>query len=232
MEHVLTGGHVAAPATPQAAQGPRIRTWHLFAALVAASAVLMWVNKEFVMTREVYHAILGEQLEARRIDEQFDMLKQSAQWGYVFVPLITWVRLALVALLLQLFLLLFLAEVPLGKLFRAAAWAFPAMLYGMAVRMVMLMRLDPAAITKEQLSRMPGSVADMVPSLSEPGTPLYSLLSLVSFWEALWCGILFYALRKGAPKVSGLVAGAAVAGVWLVIVLFQWGITLYLTGVQ
>lgn len=233
MQHVANDALLAAPvpAAPPAA-GPRIRTWHLFAALVVLSGVLMWVNKEFVMTREVYHNLLGEKLDAARIDENFDMLRQSARWGYLALPLLVWVRVALVAMLLQLFFLLFLVEVPVGKVFRAALWAYPALLYGTAVRLFLLVRTDASAIDQETLSFMPGSLAAFFPGLAEAGTASYSLLSLVSVWELLWCAVLFFALRKGSPRIGKLTAGMAVAGVWTLVAFFQWGIALYITGVR
>ncbi len=222
---------VTAPAAATPAR-PRIRTWHLFAVMVAASLVMAWVNKELVMTREVYHALLGTELEGDRIDRQFDMVQQTAKWGYVAIPAVVWLRIALVAMLAQLFLLLAAVEVPIRQVFRAACWAYPALLYGAAVRMFLLARAEPSSLTRESLSFVPGSLTAFFPTLAEPGTATHLLLTQVSLWEGLWCVLLYFALRRVAPRLGAGGALMTVAAVWTLIAAFLWGITLYVLGVQ
>jgi hypothetical protein len=234
MELVTQEAPRLAPSVPtSAAPGrPALRTWHMFAAAVVLTAALMWINQNWVMTRDVYHNLLSDQMEAGRIDEYFDVLHQSARWGYVSLPLVVALRVGLVAALLQLFCLFFLAEAPIAKLFRAALWAYPALLYGVAVRLLVLARTAPEEITRDALSVTPGSLTALFPRLGEPGTPLYAGLSLVSFWEVLWCAALFLALRRVAGVRGWWTRAAAVGGVWTLLALFQWGITVYLTGVK
>lgn len=232
MELVNDGALPMAVPTPAAPAGPVLRTWHLFAVLVVLTAALIWVNQNWVMTREVYQNLLGDQMDAARIDEYFDVLHHSSRWGYLSVPLVVGLRAGLVAALLQLFCLFFMVDAPIAKLFRSALWAYPALLYGAALRLFVLVRTDPTQITRESLAAMPGSVPELLPRLAEPGTPLYAALSLVSLWEVLWCIALFVALRRvGGVKGRGTRA-AAVGGVWVLLALFQWGITVYLTGVR
>lgn len=232
MELVNPGAVALSPPAPASHGRPALRTWHLFAVLAVLTAALMWVNQNWVMTRDVYHNLLGEQMEGGRIDEYFDVLHQSARWGYLAVPLVVAVRAGLVAALLQLFCLFFLVNAPIARLFRAALWAYPALLYGVAVRLFSLARTDPSQITRDALSNMPGSLPQLVPSLAEPGTALYAALSLVSIWEVLWCVALFLALKRVAGVKGRGTRVAAVGGVWTLLALFQWGITVYLTGVR
>lgn len=232
MEHAIRADSETTAARAGAAEaGPRLRTWHLYVALVVLSAALAWVNKEYVMTRDTYHALLGDQLDSQRIDQHFDLVRQSARWGYLALPLFVWLRIALVAFLAQLFFLLFLVEIPIRRVFRAVCWAFPALLYGMAVRLFVLVRLGPGEVTRADLSRMPGSAADLFLDPSRHDTALYTLLSMVNAWELLWCGVLYFALRR-VGDAGRLATASVVAMVWGLIAVFQWGITLYLMGMQ
>lgn len=225
VRHTLPAVAAEAPTAPE----PGFRTWHLFAALTVASMLVAWVNTEWVMTREVYHTLLGAQLDAERIDRHFDFIRQTQKWGYLGVPLIVAIRAGLVALLVQTLALLFMVEVPFRKLFRAALIAFPATLLAAAVKAVWLLRLGPGEITEQSLEVVPGSLAAFLPGL-ETGTPVYYALSMLSFWEAIWVGLLAYGLRATGKMKTGAAAGVALT-VWLVTAFFMWGLSVYLSRV-
>lgn len=162
MESTLSS-QVALSSSP-AAPAPSLKTWQLFVLVTAASLLLSWVMNEFVMTREVYHTVMGEQLDARRIDEYLDLSRRYAIWGYLATPLVLLVRIGFVALLLQTTLLVTLAEVRFMDLFRAGTTAFSAMLYGTAIHTGWLLWLGEAEITKTTLSIRPGALSNFMGS--------------------------------------------------------------------
>jgi hypothetical protein len=217
-------------AAPAAAPKPALRTWHLFALLSLAGIALAWANNEFVMTREVYHNVMGKQLDRDRIDAHFSLMQQMAAWGYAAVPLVLWVRIALVALTVQMLALLALKEIPFRQLFRAASWAFCGILYGTVVRVLWLVRLGPGEITEQTLAVTPGSVAALLMEPGQAGSLSYTLLSLLNGSELVWAAILAVCLVRGA-RVGKAGAVGLVACTWLLLALLQGGLAAYLSGV-
>src|SRR3972149_2837110 len=57
------------------------RTWQLFLLLVCAALALSWYQRDFIMTREVYHHLFGDRVGAERIDDHFDQLRQRVNGG-------------------------------------------------------------------------------------------------------------------------------------------------------
>ena len=123
---------------------PALRSWQLLALVIALNLIVLWFSNEYVLTRETYQRLLSDRLEASRVDEYFDFARRLRIWGYVLTPPVVVVRVGFMALALQLALLLLLIEVPIGRLFRLALWAFLALLAGTAVRDAFLATLDPA----------------------------------------------------------------------------------------
>lgn len=217
------------PTTPPAG-GVALATWQLFAAALVATAAAAWVNNEFVMTREVFHNLLGGQMEAARVDDAFRTMQRGAGWSYALLPVVLALRLAMVALLLQMMLLITGAEAPFRRLFRAALWAYPALLWASAVRLAVLVRTPAAEIDQAALAAVPGSVAAYRPDLAAPGTPLHALLALLTQWEVVWMVLLYLAVRAALPRAGRAALIGAVGGTWAIIVFFQWIATALFAG--
>jgi hypothetical protein len=81
-----------------------------------------------------------------------------------------------VTLILQLVLLLMLVEVPLAELFRVTAVAYPAILYGSAMRTAFLATSDLSTLSPDTLNIVPGSVASFT-DLASSHYAIYLLLS-------------------------------------------------------
>ncbi|HET6763646.1 MAG TPA: hypothetical protein VFH27_08235 [Longimicrobiaceae bacterium] len=217
------------PEAPSPRRAP-LRTWHLFAAVSLVSMALAWANNHWVMTREVYHRVLGGQLDASRIDAQFDLMRQMSTWGYVAVPLIIALRIGLVAMTSQMVALLGGVEIPLRQTFRAAAWGFVAVLYGSGVRVMWLARQTADGLDAHTLSVTPGSLAAVLLPAEQSASLLYVMLSLVSVWELGWAVALGVSLaRTGRIGRGG--AAAVTLATWALLTLLQAGISAYLTGV-
>ncbi len=204
-----------------------LRTWQLFGLLVVASVVLAWAENEFVMTPEVYHNILGSQLEAERIDAQIDMLSRFRGWGYLIIPVMLWLRVAFIALLVQMFCLLGTIEIPFGRLFRIAAVAFIADLVGSANRLVWLARQGPSAIDVATLGVMPGSIAALFLEPPQGASGFYTVLSQVNGFELGWVGLMVLGLM-GTRRVGTGGAVLVTGGVWALVTFLQFAVAMYM----
>ncbi len=207
-----------------------LRTWQLFGLLVVASAVLAWAENEFVMTPEVYRNILGSQLEAERIDAQIDMLSRFRGWGYLTIPVMLWLRVAFIALLVQMFCLLGTIEIRFGRLFRIAAIAFIADLVGSANHLVWLVRQGPLAIDAATLGVMPGSIAGFFLERPQGASGFYTVLSQVNMFELGWVGLMVLGLT-GTRRVGTAGAVLVTGGVWALVTFLQFAVAMYMQHV-
>ncbi len=209
---------------------PRARQtgWWLLATLTLITVGTAWFINEVVFTRDVFHRLLDARLDANRVDAQFDFLHQIQRWGYVAAPLLLLVRLTVVALTAQLFLLL-TEEVAFARVFLATAWAQVAVCAAGIARVVYLLVLPSAEISQATLAVIPGSLASVLMYPQDHQRPLYALLSLTSVFELLWCVILFVALRQIA-RVARRPALLATAGVWTLFATLQWAVTWYVSA--
>jgi len=56
-------------------RGLNLKTWQLFLLVLIANIALMLLYNEFILTLDLYHNILSEQMESTRIDEYFEMFR-------------------------------------------------------------------------------------------------------------------------------------------------------------
>jgi hypothetical protein len=224
------GSHDALPAAgvelPPGAR--RVSTRALFLAVAATSVGIAWYFSTYVMTRELYHNLLGAQVEASRIDQFFDLLQRRSVWSHLAVPLLVFVRVGMVALIAQLVFLLLGIERPLSPLFRAALWAFLAPLIESASRAVALARMAPAEIDAYVLTVNPGSLAYWLVSDAERGA-LAIVLTPFTLTEAGWL-LIFGVTLGSAASVSPRMSAAVAAAVWLLIAFFQVTLALYFSA--
>lgn len=204
--------------------GFRVPTWQIFALLAATAGVLAWVNNTLVMTPDVYRHLLGDQLEKHRIDEQVAAIRRFAVWGYATIPIQVAVRVGVTALLVQMFCLLGMIELPFRYAFRAAALAFIANLYGSAVQLLWIAQRDPSTVDAATLLVVPDSLSAVFSSAGGSWLPL--LLNHLSLSQALWAVLLFLGL-VGTKRLRRWQAAAVVAGVWGSGTLVRFAVGLY-----
>ena len=223
MDHAVLSPAHGGTSRGAAHPGPALETWKLFLVLVLLSVAIAWSQQHFVLTRDVFHSLLGERVDAARIDAQFDSMQRHGAWKYLLAPAAVWFRLAMVALLAQLFALLLGTEISFRALFRAAAWALPALLYGEAIRIYAIARMDPSRIDQETLGFLPGSAAYFLDDRGEGW--LYALLNTISLWQVIWAVAFFLALRA-TRRAGPLTVSVLVTCVWATGTLFQWTVSL------
>ena len=100
-----------------------IETWQLYLIITVVTIIISFAFQKFIMTRDVYYTLYGKQMEDYRIDEYFNMAKRIQLWGYLVTPLFIWLRIAFVAFLVQLPLMIKYIEIPFKQIFRIAAFA-------------------------------------------------------------------------------------------------------------
>lgn len=197
------------------------RTVEIFAFLALATIALAWYNSEAVMTREVFHSVLGGQLEAARVDAQYDLVRRWSAVGYTVTPVLLGVQVAFVALLMQLGLLLTGADTSFIALFRLVICARIPLLLAAGGRSLWLAQLPATSITKASLFAVPGSLAWVTLAQSQAETPLYALLNSFNVAELAWCVIVTLGLvrvARLAPRRATLFTGA----VWIAMELFSF----------
>jgi hypothetical protein len=204
----------------------RLKGWHLFLLLIACEALLTWYYQSYVFTREVYHSLLKEQLEAQRIDDLFDLLQRMNVWGFATIPLIVGLRIVFVAYLLQLPLVLRLIDIPFRQLFRIVAAASILMILLEAVRLFYLAGVPAGEVSQAQLNWIPLSLGTLI-GISSASPSVQGFFSHFNLFEMGFLVMLYIGMtRTGRLKKSD--AALDVLLMWTIVVLFQWGLTMYM----
>ena len=214
----------------QAKREVSLKTWQLFLLILFANLIISWIYNEFIVTREVYHSLFSEQLEARRIDEYFDFTRKLSLWGYLFQPLLFWLQITFFALLIQTPLMLVFIEIPFRQIFRIV---LIASLATMALSIVQILRLSfyaPSELTQTVLNVVPLSLTTFIDASSYPKTAIF-VLNKFSLFELAWCVLLYKGL-VATSKIKRDSVLLLVFGIWIVLLLFQWGLVAYFAGVN
>ncbi len=206
-----------------------VPTWQLFVLLVLISGALAWLNNTFVMTPEVYRVVLGEQLTSSGLDERIDELSGFQVYGYIATPLVVWVRIVLTTLIVQMFCLLGMVDIPFRQLFRVTAIALLGPLAGSLNRIVWIVRQD--VVDTSVLSVMPGSLASYVLAPSAGDSWTYTLLSQVSVFHMAWFGLMILGLI-GTKRVGVGGAALAIGGAWGLVTFLRVTLAAYLQHFQ
>ncbi len=111
-----------------------IETWQLYLLITVLSIIVSLAYQKIIMTQEVYYSIYGNQMEEYRIDDLIRFIEKFQIWGYIVTPLFIWLKLAFVAFLIQLPLMIKYIEIPFNEIFRITAFAFLALLSANVVR--------------------------------------------------------------------------------------------------
>ncbi|HOT98643.1 MAG TPA: hypothetical protein PLN61_06300 [bacterium] len=203
-----------------------IKGWHLFLLLIACEALLTWVYQEQILTREVYHALLKEQLEVQRIDALFDLLERMNLWGYVAIPLVIGIRILFVGFLLQLPLVLRFIDIPFRRLFRIVAVASLPLILLEGIRLLFLAGIPAAQVTRADLNWIPLSLGSLL-DLATASAATQGFFSHLNLFELGFLALLLIGLMR-TNRLKRLDAALVVLLMWTVVILFQWGVTAYL----
>ena len=207
----------------------RVNTVWAFGILAAANVALTFYLNSEVLTDEAYRALLAEQGSPSDAEALLAFTRRWEAIGYLLAPITLFVRIGVMALLVQLALLLLGRRTLLLRVFRAGTWAQYAFLLGTLAQLIWIATLPAGGITSAALEATPGSILGLIPSATAMDDSLRILLQRITLFDFGWI-LLFTLGLEDQDRVPGLDAGAAVVAVWTVSVLARWGFWLYLGG--
>lgn len=205
--------------------GLSLKTWQLFFLILIINMAASWVYNEYIFTRDVYHNLLAERLEANRIDQYFDFARKVSLWGYLLQPLLFLLQLGFLALLLQTPLMLMFIEIPFRRLFRINLIASSTMCAAIVAQLLKLSFYHPSEITNLALKTVPFSFASFVNASAFQNDILF-LLGKLSVFEFVWCFLVYRGL-VGTGKIRNSSALLLVVTIWIALLVLQWGIVVY-----
>jgi hypothetical protein len=203
----------------------RPRTVWLFVGLAAANLIATASQNTWVLTDDVYRAFLGG--ATARNEALIDMSRGWELIGYGLGPMVLFCRVAGVALLVHLILLLLGLRPGLARVFRAGLWAQLSLLVGSLAQMVLLATTPTAGRTPDLLRVLPWTAMGLFPDPGSVGPALALLLERITVFDLGWIALFGLALehRDEAPLLQSLVAVGVTA---LLILVVQWTGSLYI----
>jgi len=196
--------------------------WPTFGLMTAMWIALALYTNGRVLTPQKLMALATQGEGMAIAPDRVDFLQRLEWLSYGLLPVMLALRVAITALILQLFAMLLSAEIGYRDLFRASLWGFSAVLYGMFIQMVRLDLLGPG-ITVAELTVVPDSLAALILDPAPVGTLAYNAMSLLSIHGLMWIGIIFTYLRferRLTPRTALLVPLAS----WTTISFAQLGL--------
>jgi hypothetical protein len=182
------------------------------------------------MTRDVYHNLLSEKMEAYRIDDYFNFVRKISIWSYIIAPLLLWIKITFYTLLIQFPLVLKFIDIPFKKLFRIVSFAQIPVLISGFIKIIWLFQYKPYQITEKTLALTPLALTNLINSSLYPKTTII-LLSNINVFEMIWCIIVVKGLAA-TEKIKKIDAFLLVLGVWSLILVLQWALLMYFTKVN
>ena len=208
---------------PRDTDGTRASSiWPTFAFMAAVLVAVSLYTSERVLTPQVLANLARRAGGIPISEDQMDEFQWVGRLAYGLLPVFLATRVAVTALVLQMFTMLLAAEIPYRDLFRASLWGFSAVIYGMFIR---ALRLDLLGgdLTIADLGVVPDSLAALIMNPASTVTTAYSAMSFLSIHSLLWIAIIFAYLRFESgitPRHALLVALAS----WTTISLTQLGL--------
>lgn len=190
-----------------------IETWQLYLLITISSIIVSFAFQNFIMTREVYYTLYGSQVEDYRLNDAINLMQKFQIWGLIATPLIIWLRLAFVAFLIQLPLILKFIEIPFREIFRIATLAYLIIFSADIVRFLYLYFLPSKSITAETLIFIPLSITNFL-NKENYSELAFSVLSKINLFELLWGYVIYRGLYK-TGKLEKIDAALIVLGVWI-----------------
>ena len=215
---------------PLATDGIRAPSiWPTFVLMAAIWILVTLYTNERVLTPQILADLALRGGGMAMPPDQVDTLQRLERMSYGLIPVLLAVRVAITALVLQLFTILLSAEVAYRELFRATLWGFGAVIYGMFVQTLRLDLIGPG-LTMAELTVVPDSLAALILSPSPEATVGYSVLSLLSIHGLLWIGVIFGYLRFVTRLTIRHALLVPLAG-WTTISLAQLGLQVFATHI-
>lgn len=206
------------------------KTYYIFLLILICFWMNIWILQHFVMTRDVYHNLLSERLDAFRIDDYYTLIKKQSVWAYIAAPLYLWIQIVTVTLLLQFPLVIKFIDIPFKKIFRMVTYAQIPLLASSFIRTLWLLQFTSHQITEEILAFVPFAITNFLdPELYVESS--LGILSKVNIFEIVWCIILIRGLTE-TGKLKKRDALLIVFVTWTLILVAQWTLTTYLAEIN
>ena len=196
--------------------------WPMLAIMTAIWMALSFYSNERVLTPQVLANLATRSGGMAMTPDQAIAFERMESLSYGFLPVMLAVRVAVTALVLQLFTMLLSAEITYRDLFRASLWGFSAVMYGMFIQTVRLDLIGPD-ITVQEITVVPDSLAALILNPAPTLTIGYHALSLMNLHGLLWIGIVFTFLRFERDVTPARAFLVPLAG-WTTISLAQLGL--------
>ncbi|MBN2318441.1 MAG: hypothetical protein JXR49_05160 [Acidobacteria bacterium] len=206
------------------------KTRYWFIALLTGVLLNIWLFQNRVLTREVYHALLSDRMESYRIDDYFNSSRKLSVIQYLAAPLILLMKTAVLALFLQFPLTLKLINISFFRIYRAVILAEIPLLASSLIRTLWLMARPVSEIHSKAMMIAPLSLASILRTESYPVHSL-SLFNHINIFEAAWLFIITKNLSD-KENLSRSDAFLMVLVVWMFIILFEYGLIMYLQKIS
>ena len=211
------------PPEPQGSEPLKTQSvWPMLGIMTAIWMALSFYSNERVLTPQVLANLATQSGGMAMTPDQAIAFERMESLSYGFLPVMLAARVAVTALVLQLFTMLLSAEITYRDLFRASLWGFSAVMYGMFIQTVRLDLMGPG-ITVPEISVVPDSLAALLLNPAPTLTIGYHALSLLNLHGLLWIGIVFTFLRFERDVTPGRAVLVPLAG-WTTISLAQLGL--------
>ena len=203
--------------------------WPTFAFVVAALIAVSIYTNERVLTPQIMADLARRGGGILIPEDQVDQFRWIGRLAYGLLPVLLVARVAVTALVLQMFTMLLAQEIPYRDLFRASMWGFSAVIYGMFIR---VLRLDLLGtdLTVAELGVVPDSLAALIMDPGPTVTAGYDALSFLSLHGLFWICIVFTFLRFESRVTPRHALFVPLAG-WTTISLAQLGLHTFLAQI-
>lgn len=205
-----------------------LKTWHIYSLLVLGFLFVNWFSGSYIMTRSVYHQLFSEQMESYRIDDYFDTISGFSIWSYLAMPLLIWLKIAVVSFLIQLPLMIKFVEIKFNELFRIAAIAQIPIFLSAFIKLVWLFLTPQTEYTNELFALVPLSITGLI-NTTNFSPAVNGFLTNINLFDFAWIWLLYTGL-KNTGKLEKNYAFNVSFGLWLALGLIQLGLMLYLNN--
>jgi hypothetical protein len=202
--------------------GTHLPNWQIFMFLtIIHSLIAFWANHT-VFTRELYYALLSDQMELKRIDSFVEILERYSFLTTLLIPFVLFIKYLITTLLLQLPLLLNYIEIKFQILFRIVMFSSIALMTGRIVHIVWIYFSPLEKASRELLTIKPFSLAALIQASAYPRSSLY-VLNECNLFQLFWIGCIFFGLlRTNSMKNSDAALISIV--MWSIMLFLHWGI--------
>lgn len=206
-----------------------LKNWQLFVIIAGVYIVISLISDKFIMTRETMSALMSDTMEIDRIDDNFELLSKLRVYTYLALPFILWLKITIVALLLQTILVLKNIEATFSATFRISAIATISFVLAAAVKTSVLLVTPQSSYTFALISSIPGSITSILPSGNYSAAAM-SFLNSINLFELSWITLMVLGLKK-IFRMEIIDAVLVSFPLWLGLTVLQTGLIYYLNNI-